>query len=207
MPGYSIHHKDHNKDNNTIGNLEQVLISLHTSHHMDTVSKEGVRLRLIENNAHMQQLVMAAKNGTYVGKNRLRKMMKGKKQRQCAYCQKVFFLKERDREDTRYCGVNCSQRGSKLFRNPSYTPLSEELSCRNCGKSFKPKSGNQFCCSNECRKRQTALAIMTKTEFRQCGKCGESYEIHTTSKRKYCPNSCNPFTRVSQNKVDQGKKG
>lgn len=194
LAGHHIHHKDEDKCNNTPDNLEQVCGVMHSVEHM----KDPVRIQtssrcLKENNAHMQELAQAARRGEYLGQHALRQLRKGNKVKQCAHCAKTFTLKDTDKDSTHYCSFECAQRGSRI--NRGMIPLGKRL-CMTCHAPFVQKSGNQFCCSNDCRKVQTELVRKNKTQIRDCIKCGRSYETIKSSKRKYCSDACRKSNRA-----------
>lgn len=189
LVGYQVHHKDHDKGNNEPDNLEQLIGEEHTRGHMQ--SPERIRTSadwLTRNNEKMQELAAAAKRGEYLGQARTRKMMKGKKQRECAYCGKAFILKDTDKNGTRYCQFTCAQRGSKQERG--IRSLNVSLDCPTCDITFVPTNPTQYCCSDKCRKVQTELKRKANKQLRNCIKCGEEFETIKSSKKKYCTVDC-----------------
>jgi hypothetical protein len=189
--GMVIHHKDHNKDNNSSTNLEQLDVGEHTRIHMSCESlKAACSERMKDANANMQVLAILAKKGVYVGKNKTRKLMKGNKHRICEYCSVKFTLKTRDRNDTKYCSTLCAQRYSKTQLIEGYSPLANSLFCRVCNTAFVPKAGNQFSCSNKCTKEATEAKRKANNVIRECVRCSDDFKTVKSSKRKYCSVSC-----------------
>lgn len=198
--GSVVHHADHNKDNNDPTNLECITASLHMMGHMQCPNRKKTSADFLKaNNTKLQQLVIAAKRGEYIGKDKARKLLKGNKIKECSHCGTEFHLKDTSRNDTKYCSTACAQRGSKKARFPDYVPLAEKLNCTVCTAEFTPVTGNQTCCTELCRKKATELRRKLNVVFRECIKCGDSYETVKSSKKKYCtvdcrksgkPNSC-----------------
>ncbi len=67
-------------------------------------------------------------------------------------------------------------------------------SCRYCGKTFEPESGNQFHCSQECsreaaRAREKQKALAGKVQ-RYCIICGEPLPLAVSARQKTCSKEC-----------------
>ena len=197
--GHHIHHLDEDKDNNEASNLEQLLGVEHAKLHMQNPELlQKMSEAMVARNAEMQLLAIAAKNGEYISKNKLRQLQKGSKHRDCGFCGTRFTLKITDRNDTKYCCNLCAQRASKTARDPSFKILANELNCVVCNTTFNPLVGNQVCCSVTCQKENTEFRRKNDLVTRQCY-CGENYEIPKSSKRKYCSDACRERARTKIN--------
>lgn len=193
-PNYSVHHLNEDKDDNRACNLCVIESRAHSAEHMkdpERCKTSGKFLK--DNNSRMQELALATRKGEYIGIQKQRELSKGNKHRDCAYCGKHFTLKVTDKNGTKYCSFLCGQRGSMKTRIPTYAPMQDIKSCLNCGGSFSPITGNQKCCSNECRKVQTELARKANYALRPCTRCGEDFETIKSSKRKYCSDACREY--------------
>ena len=197
--GHHIHHLDEDKDNNEAYNLEQLLGAEHVKLHMQNPELlQKLSEELTSRNADMQLLAIAAKNGEYIGKSKLRQLQKGNKHRNCGFCGAQFTLKATDRNDTKYCCNLCAQRASKTARDPLFKILANELNCVVCNATFNPVVGNQVCCSVVCQKKNTEFKRKNNLVTRQCY-CGGNYEIPKSSKRKYCSDACRERARIKAN--------
>ena len=197
--GHHIHHLDEDKDNNEAHNLEQLLGAEHVKLHMQNPELlQKLSEELTSRNAEMQLLAIAAKNGEYIGKSKLRQLQKGNKHRNCGFCGAQFTLKATDRNDTKYCCNLCAQRASKTARDPLFKILANELNCVVCNAAFNPVVGNQVCCSVACQKKNTEFKRKNNLVTRQCY-CGGNYEIPKSSKRKYCSDACRERARIKAN--------
>ena len=197
--GHHIHHLDEDKDNNEAYNLEQLLGAEHVKLHMQNPELlQKLSEELTSRNADMQLLAIAAKNGEYIGKSKLRQLQKGNKHRNCGFCGAQFILKTTDRNDTKYCCNLCAQRASKTARDPLFKILANELNCVVCNATFNPVVGNQVCCSVVCQKKNTEFKRKNNLVTRQCY-CGGNYEIPKSSKRKYCSDACRERARIKTN--------
>lgn len=194
LAGHHIHHKDEDKTNNAADNLIQVCGIAHVTEHMSAPDRRIQSSNYLrDNNDSMQRLAQAARRGEYLGEQAIRKMRKGKKVKTCAFCSKEFVLKTTDKDTTKYCSTDCSQKGSRVNRG---MVLLHEKQCLTCGTNFKQVTGNQYCCSESCRKVQTELKRKAKITLRNCVKCGEEYETIKSSKRKYCKDACRKSDRT-----------
>ena len=74
--GYEVHHRDHNKDNNKVENLELLSTEEHKEAHAEQQKRNGEKLAeyVAENFDEVQGLAKQGKAGTYVGK-RKRKLL------------------------------------------------------------------------------------------------------------------------------------
>ena len=197
--GHHIHHLDEDKDNNEACNLEQLLGAEHVKLHMQSPELlQKLSEELTSRNAEMQLLAIAAKNGEYIGKSKLRQLQKGNKHRDCGFCGTQFTLKATDRNDTKYCCNLCAQRASKTARDPFFKVLANELNCVVCNATFNPVVGNQVCCSVICQKKNTEFKRKNNLVTRQCY-CGGIYEVPKSSKRKYCSDACRERARIKTN--------
>ena len=197
--GHHIHHLDEDKDNNEAYNLEQLLGAEHVKLHMQNPELlQKLSEELTSRNADMQLLAIAAKNGEYIGKSKLRQLQKGNKHRNCGFCGALFTLIASDRNDTKYCCNLCAQRASKTARDPLFKILANELNCVVCNAAFNPVVGNQVCCSVACQKKNTEFKRKNNLVTRQCY-CGGNYEIPKSSKRKYCSDACRERARIKAN--------
>ena len=189
--GYHIHHIDGDKENNVAYNLqcmsEHEHYRLHSSEHTDSKLKNNW---FIHRNEECQELVALAKSGKYIGKTRLRKLQKGKKNRVCAECNKEFILKERDRNDTKFCSNRCRDRyhiRKRSTKGDNFERL-ENRTCKMCGEKYNAKAGSQIFCSKECKRKHRA-ADNEPNRHIQCTICSTTFR-RNGGKAKYCSDEC-----------------
>lgn len=145
--GYVVHHKDHNKLNNNIENLELVEKSTHLKNHNKVIPPkqlEEMRRKSAEWHAseeghkwHKEQYAR------YLGKWAEEKMVKT-----CANCGEEF--ETQDRDDVKFCSNRCK---SAWRRKKGLDD--ETRTCEYCGNDFKVNkySKTRFC-SRSCSKKK-----------------------------------------------------
>lgn len=148
--GYQIHHKDHDKNNNDISNLEMLTKEQHSKLHGEELTDEQREWR-------KQNLINKAvpKAREYNLKNRDKEYYQSlyekskeklyeEKEFHCEQCGKTFTAISNGKN--RFCSNNCK---SKHRRNNGID--NEERVCPVCEKVFKVnKYAKTICCSRTC---------------------------------------------------------
>lgn len=150
--GYHIHHKDGNKSNNDISNLECIKGTEHIRHHSLTLTEE----QLEEKKRNLQENVRPKADiwhGSEAGREwhkfhyeTVKEKMHQRMNNICVVCGKEYETSKR--KDAKYCSKNCAAKGRRI------SGIDDEIRiCEFCGKEF---SANKYSevkyCSSECRK-------------------------------------------------------
>ena len=150
--GYHIHHKDHNKDNNDIDNLELLTEKEHKQRHMDEMSEElKQKYRDNMNNIVRPKAIEwhKSKQGSEWHKEQYKISLGNLKPTKfiCEYCGKEF--ETMDNGKNRFCSNKCRA----AYRRDSGVDDIERI-CIKCNKVFKTnKYGNTKYCY-ECRPKR-----------------------------------------------------
>lgn len=160
-PGYQVHHKDHNPDNNEIDNLELLTKTEHLKYHASLQDKEWAR-RNINEKARPKAIEWHkseagrewhVKHGYEV----MEKVLQVTEERTCQFCGKTYTVPSFCAEGSRFCSNNCKA----AWRRKSGID-NAELECLYCGKKFfTNKYARAKYCSDECR---TAIREQRKAE-------------------------------------------
>jgi len=148
--GFDIHHKDGNKSNNAISNLECIIKSKHRSDH----SKELVAKGVIGTAAHIQRIQEAAKiwHGSDTGRDwhrehyeEFKHLLHARVERQCSFCGKLHNTCKQSSENT-FCSNNCKS----AWRRKSGFDTVQRI-CEICGNEFNCNKYNKTTtCSRAC---------------------------------------------------------
>jgi HNH endonuclease. len=164
--GYEVHHKDHNKENNDISNLELLSPAEHQAEHTEQSKANGYKLAdyVAANFDEVQALAKKGKSGEYIGKNKRRKIPN--QPIKCVCCATEFTPSNKARKDTKFCSNSC--------RDEWHGAHAKECECKECGAVFKPSSRSARYCSDDCRSANAKRAV--KREFEHiCCMCGEAF--------------------------------
>lgn len=148
--GHHIHHADHDKANNEIGNLQCMTVSEHLSHHAQSMTEEqrdAKRKRLIENAVPKAIEWHRSEEGrawhrehglTVFGELEPLDYV-------CTNCGRLFKSKKRYSESqNRFCCNNCK---SAYRRKMGYDDV--EIVCEVCGETF---TANKYQKRTKCQK-------------------------------------------------------
>lgn len=137
--GYDIHHKDHNKDNNEIDNLELLTGKQHKQKHAKEITEE--RREFYRN--HMNNIVRPkaiewhkSKEGREWHKQQYKislgkaQILRKNKKYKCIYCDKEFEALEGGRH--KFCSNSC-----KTMYRKKLGIDNEKRICLNCNKEFE----------------------------------------------------------------------
>lgn len=147
--GYHIHHKDHDKSNNTIENLELLIAHDHLSMHMK--DRDVNEMRRIMNDYARPAACLWHKSDA--GREWHSKMSKESWEKKepieytCSYCGKRFKTKNSySKTSNTFCSNNCKS----AFRRKSGVDNVERI-CVICGEKFSVNRYSKKCtCSPEC---------------------------------------------------------
>ena len=155
--GYEIHHADHNRSNNDIGNLELLSNDEHNKRHADASCVRGRSDRNIEHLEQIRELAALAKRGLYRGeKQRRKERVEDGVFRTCKQCSEEFRLNKRARlDDTKFCSKECA----KTYWQSKRRKTLVEVLCKQCGQLFRRGEngvkGQSSFCSEPCRSQNT----------------------------------------------------
>lgn len=145
--GYHIHHRDENKSNNNISNLEIIEASRHLSHHMKDPLKKSAYKEWIDIIRPLAREWHGSPEGKAWHKLHAIKCKFGTWDPidyKCEQCGKEFQSSKRS--NTRFCSNNCKSAWRRCagFDN-------EERICKNCGSKFEiNKYSKTLNCSKKC---------------------------------------------------------
>lgn len=148
--GFHIHHKDGNKDNNDISNLEMISAREHLSNHgkKNFNSKKDFFL------SHLNKIQELAKDWHSSDEGREWHSAHAKAvfesmpyvKKNCLVCGKEYEVKKVVQNRSKFCSNNCK---SKFRRDSGIDNI--KVVCPVCGKTFsKNKYSKQITCSKEC---------------------------------------------------------
>ena len=169
--GHHIHHKDGNKLNNAIENLECL------SH------AEHLRLHMTENKDKIHAWHRSKKGRKFLGEKASKLMAERPfKKFNCPKCGKDFESQNSHR--VKYCGINC-QAAARRERGDD----NEERKCLICNEIFII---NRFQKTQTCGyKCGDKLRLLNRKEYEvPCAECGIMFLCNRPSVAKYCTNSC-----------------
>lgn len=206
--GYCIHHKDGNKGNNDISNLECVRRSEHSHYHGVNAPEElaEFRKRNLEENARPAANIW---HGSAEGREWHKQhyeQMKDKLYEEvecvCVVCGKTFTAHQKT--GSKCCSKACRAKERRMSGIDNETRI-----CENCGKEFVTSrfSKARFCskqCSADTRK---------KSETRICLYCGKEFTVKPAMKKVCCSRKCasnyfaKPMTEEQKQKLSVAHKG
>ena len=206
--GYCIHHKDGNKGNNDISNLECVRRSEHSHYHGVNAPEElaEFRKRNLEENARPAANIW---HGSAEGREWHKQhyeQMKDKLYEEvecvCVVCGKTFTAHQKT--GSKCCSKACRAKERRMSGIDNETRI-----CENCGKEFVTSrfSKARFCskqCSADTRK---------KVETRVCLYCGKEFTVKPSQKKVCCSRKCasnyfaKPMTEEQKQKLSIAKTG
>ncbi len=140
--GFCIHHKDGNKENNDVFNLECISRKDHAKHHWD--KDDGSKKAKVKENLKKAHLWRSTKEGKEYSSAHHKKLWKNAKlyNRTCTICSKEF--KSISRKKNIYCSSLCHSRGY-------YIKSKEKRVCSICGNDFEAyKYAKTQTCSRKC---------------------------------------------------------
>lgn len=148
-PGYQVHHKDGNPQNNDIGNLECVPPKAHRAKHIDEIIRRG---KSEKSRKHLLEIrpLAAEWHRSEEGREWHRLHAIGKKEKNvectCECCGSKFLSAY---TDARFCSNKCKAK----WRRDQHLD-EERRTCVICGKEFSTnKFGDTICCSRSCGAR------------------------------------------------------
>lgn len=181
LDGAHIHHKDGDKDNNELGNLQRLSAEEHAAEHSAERSVLGKTAEQLLHLERARVLCAEARAGKYVSRRRQRKDVV--RTRTCPECRKEFILKSRDKDSTAYCSEFCHGRQNALYAAEDYA---KPVPCLHCGTGFVPGPhgiGHQIFCSDKCLDKHR---YETKHISRKCQRCGVTMQLSKGNAPRYC---------------------
>lgn len=195
--GYEIHHKDGDKSNNDISNLECLSVEEHREYHATHISEEQ-RKRKWENLQKNVRPKADIWHGSEKGKEwhrqhyeEMKDKLYEKVERICAVCGKTFYT---SRKNTgKFCSAKCAAKD----RRDSGIDNIEKI-CEYCGKPFitNKYQKRQFC-SRKC----SANARKSEIETRKCKWCGKEFVVKKGKAKDCCSVSCSNRYRAIQTEI------
>lgn len=149
--GYDIHHKDHNKENNTLENLELISKSNHSKLHSKELTeeqKEKRRRNMLENVIPKAIEWHKSENAKEFHKEQYKKSLalKEKQKYICENCNKEYEAFKNKKN--RFCSNNCKSAWRRKANIDN-----EERYCSKCGGIYKCNKYSLRKLCNKCQKR------------------------------------------------------
>ena len=150
-PGYHIHHKDENRSNNDINNLELIEKSRHCRHHMQNEERKEMSRKLAAKIRPLTKKWHGSPEGLAWHKYHAEKHNFGKWKKHVEICDQCGTKYEtRNRSHARFCSNKCKsawRRGAGLDN--------EDRICVSCGDKFTTnKYGKIKLCTIDCISKQ-----------------------------------------------------
>ena len=189
--GFDVHHKDGNKYNNLVDNLE----CLTKSDHMRLHAKERRWALSVTMSSNSEKIHKwhRSKKGRLSLSNKAKKQCENREFRSfvCQVCKKDF--QSNHNTNPKYCSDNCVQ-SARLKSGID----NEERNCRICDTKFTiNKYQNTQVCSMKCRN----LWLKEKRNNRPlfdciCDDCGTSYKAQHPKRSRFCSKTCSQRFRL-----------
>ena len=177
--GYEIHHRDFNKENNDISNLELLTEAEHRKIHAEHKKNRAVPQNATFVCAFCGKEFKAVNRGnnTYCSSQCRKKAnyAQDKVERICLVCGKVFWSEKH--RNARFCSRKCIGKANEK---------QEIRICPQCGKEFSTFAASvRKYCSMKCSRKSRK-----KSEIRECLKCGKTFSVCVNSTKKFCSPEC-----------------
>lgn len=149
--GYNIHHKDHDKRNNAIDNLECMTKSEHLRHHGKTRPVTEEMLNHLAEAREMTKVWHASKEGREWHRQHAIESAKNRKPIKlvCTYCGKEYEAMMKNKENN-FCSNNCK---SAYRRKMGYDNI--EKVCEHCGGTYIANKYQKTKYCNACSKSRS----------------------------------------------------
>lgn len=175
--GYDIHHKDFDKDNNSIDNLQILTKDEHNKIHLSHKLKKAPekKTKFICKICGNEYEAVNRGNNNYCSQmcKKIAERTRATEIKICEICGKKFSTSD----DARFCSPKCI--GEYLKRQEAKT-------CPICGKTFSDViSKHRKYCSLEC-----ANTALRKREIRICIHCGKKFSALISRNQKFCSREC-----------------
>ncbi|MFW9602453.1 MAG: HNH endonuclease [Prevotella sp.] len=189
--GYDVHHRNENKSDNSISNLELLTMAEHQEEHLEQNRQNGFRLSkyVEEHFDEVQGLAKLGKKGLYTGRAKRKKLARG--HIDCGYCGESFIPHNKARTDTKYCSTTCRDAGNRAAKEPT--------KCSDCGELFEAVSKHAKKCP-ECRTASRSKAINV-LYWKVCKECENSFE--GVIRQTYCGKEC---ARAGENRAARERR-
>lgn len=153
--GYQIHHKDHDKSNNEITNLEILSKEEHQKYHAQHMSEETkakLRKNLIEKAVPASKAWHASEEGHEWHSKHMKNILENRteKEYECTWCGKKFETKHiYSKKSNHFCSNNCKS----AFRRASGVD-DIDIQCAICGDTFRANKYAKKTKCSKCSKRR-----------------------------------------------------
>lgn len=181
--GYHIHHKNENKSDNRIENLELIEKSRHISHHMSKPERKLKSALICDKIRPLTKEWHSSKEGKAWHRLHALKCNFGKndpKDYVCEVCKRDYQSSRS--HNSRFCSNNCR---SQYRRNEKLDHI--QFKCLTCGIEF-PKNRYQKTkyCSIDCYPKKQLISL----DKRICEYCSKEFEVERYKKKRFCGYSC-----------------
>lgn len=144
--GFEVHHRDHNRSNNSLRNLELLDGTEHARHHAVKRGFGKAGKQHLEKARELAKEWHKSEAGRAWHKEHYSKMSDAREERTCEECGTVFLGLLGKPERNRFCSPNCK---AKARRKSGVD--NEERTCQVCGKAFMiNKYWTTKTCSRSC---------------------------------------------------------
>lgn len=198
--GWHVHHKDENKDNNDISNLEHISASEHSLHHGEFTEerKEAARINLAENARPKAAEWHRSEEGRRWHSEQAKKNKNWEKKykKECKYCKKEF----EGHINRKYCSRKCEWKYmAEDVKNYKFNNV-----CKICKTEFMWFQEKNTC-SWECQKQYTANRQKEQQYEHKCVHCGSIFTNQFKTAGRFCSTTCRTKAKYTKKVYNERK--
>jgi endogenous inhibitor of DNA gyrase (YacG/DUF329 family) len=189
--GYEVHHKDGNRSNNRLKNLQPVTPTEHKRIHSNTE----------EHRAHLRRIQPLGNAASHAWRRspegRLASAIRSANQPRvtkcCPHCLQLYEGVKKQRFCSQACGV--------MWRAKQKTKIARAVlkTCPHCGRLFNGRRSDSKYCSPKCQhdalnEREKGKRQIARSVLKKCPGCGKSINDRSAQAR-YCSPKCQQRVR------------